>query len=232
MPTVNDGALIYRDTRFSDEWEVCGTIRNDIKHVSIPDQIYGKPVTVIAEKAFKDCLFLKSITLGRYIDRIDNYAFLRCYKLESVIKHDYAIAMEIGQGAFMDCRSLYSFFGCIKSIEKQSFQNCVNLEKLFISGECYTVGDYAFDGCASLDELTFETNPILPVEIFPQSFYGARILSLYMGRLVNFNSGNILTKETEENFFHPETKISCPSWSNLTDFAYLGRNILIKEQHY
>ena len=54
----------------------------------LPKKIYGRRVTQIGEKAFKDCKKITSITIISTITEIGSYAFEGCTNLESVTFED------------------------------------------------------------------------------------------------------------------------------------------------
>lgn len=72
--------------------------------VVIPENIDGYTVTCIKKKAFLSKQFIKSIILPNSINRIEDYAFARCRKLESItLPYD---DIYIGQDILKDCDRL------------------------------------------------------------------------------------------------------------------------------
>ena len=72
--------------------------------VTIPEEIEGIKVVEIKKKAFLSSRFVKEIILPKSIDKIDDYAFARCRKLESVTLPYKNIT--IGQDILKDCNNL------------------------------------------------------------------------------------------------------------------------------
>ena len=70
------------------------------ENVVIPDEIDGRPVTIIGAYSFRECFKLTSITLPNSITTIGDWAFARCFFLTSISGPD---GCSIGEGAFEDC---------------------------------------------------------------------------------------------------------------------------------
>lgn len=70
----------------------------DATEIVIPEVIENKPVTKIAEKAFKDCNALTSVTIPETITYIGTNAFTSCENLENIQMPETYI--EIKRGAF------------------------------------------------------------------------------------------------------------------------------------
>ena len=70
------------------------------KDVIIPDQINGKPVTAIGEKAFMGCANLLDVTIPVTVTSMGGLAFSKCPNLTSV--HFLGNAPVLGQDVFQD----------------------------------------------------------------------------------------------------------------------------------
>lgn len=136
----------------------------------------GKPVTEIAENAFKGNRNVEKLTLGENIRKIGENAFYGCVKLESITIPDGVTS--IGVSAFQGCRSLtgvnipkglrtipeYCFAYCraltsveigdqITAIDASAFTNTA-LTTVTIPDGVAVIGEYAFASISGLTEIT------------------------------------------------------------------------------
>lgn len=77
------------------------------KAVEIPSIYNGKPVTIIEDRAFRNCQNLTNIVIPQSIIKIGEYAFENCSKIESMIIPQSV--RFIGVGALWGCASLIEF---------------------------------------------------------------------------------------------------------------------------
>ena len=75
-------------------------------NIEIPSEYEGKPVTAIANNAFKGCKTIKSVVIPDTVKSIGSYAFGNCEALTSVIVPDSVES--IARHAFYECDSLQS----------------------------------------------------------------------------------------------------------------------------
>lgn len=99
--------------------------------LEIPDMIFLKPVTEIANRAFQDCAALTSIDIPEGVTTIGTEAFSDCSDLE---------ALSIPEG--------------VTEIASGAFRNCLNLVSLEIPESVETLGSGLIHGCLSLTQLT------------------------------------------------------------------------------
>ena len=222
----------YELSPFQDEWVLTEMVDKHKTSVSIPASLDGIPVTTIKHRAFAGCKNLKRVEIGNNLNKIGELAFLGCCYLE----HVYASSahqndsVQVGFRAFENCRSLISFKSKVSLIEENAFRNCVNLEECNISAECKEICNYAFCDCVSLEKVFIESNPISPIYIQEDAFFCTRIFELHCQRNIEFKSKNYIHSKAVEEFISEPTVIYCPSWSNLTEFSYLGRKVVIEEK--
>jgi hypothetical protein len=114
--------------------------------VTIPDSIYGFPVTAIGGNAFANNDSLTSIVIPNSVTNIGVEAFYNCAGLASVTMPNGIIS--IGAEAFYNCASLASvaFPQSLASIGAGAFDNCLSLTSLVFSGNEPTLGNAAFAG--------------------------------------------------------------------------------------
>ncbi|MGN0592061.1 MAG: DUF4434 domain-containing protein [Ruminococcus sp.] len=122
--------------------------------IMIPDEIEGKPVTVIDWYAFERCSKLKSVVIPETVTHISRFAFAHCISLESV--NLPASLYSIEQYAFYDCPKLMGITlpESLNIIEERAFCGCKSISEITIPESCQSIGDYAFLGCDSLNTIT------------------------------------------------------------------------------
>jgi len=87
-----------------------------IEFISLPNSIIE-----IGEKAFKNCYFLKEVTLGEDLEIINNEAFYNCESLSKVILNEK-----------------------LKEIKKEAFSYCTSLKELYIGNNLEFIGEKVF----------------------------------------------------------------------------------------
>lgn len=154
--------------------------RAEETEITIPDEIDGRPVTVIGSlcffetpvvsvtipssvktieaSAFYYADALKSITIPDTVERIQMRAFGWCNSLESIVLGS-GIA-EIPDYCFNHCSALTSVEipSNVNTIGLRAFSYCEKLSEQVIPATVETVGERAFVSCTALDFITFE-NP-------------------------------------------------------------------------
>ena len=147
--------------------------------VTIPSTIDDYPVTAIGEKAFQNCINLKSVTIPNGVTSIGEYAFLSCTSLKSVDIPNSVTS--IGISAFYSCTSLesiclpsgldvrtaaipntatlvrYGFVADNVTITKASLgkgRTTVEIPSSICGVPVTAIGDSAFEGCTSLASVT------------------------------------------------------------------------------
>ena len=182
--------------------------------VTIPDTIYGLPVTSIGGYVFSDCTSLSSITIPNSITSIGDYAFIGCSGLTSFTIPNSVTS--IGNHALDECTRLYSitipnsvtnmgastFGGCtsltgvtignsVTSIGDGAFYGCYSLTNITIPNSVTSIGDQAFDECYTLTSFTI---PNRVTNIGAEAFINCQ-------RLTNFTIGNGVTSIGDQAFY-------------------------------
>lgn len=156
----------------------------DQAEVKVPDEIDGKPVTVIGSgcfagnqtvtrveipenviwlDGFRCCSNLKNISLDNGVKVIADFAFEECESMESIDLPDSVVC--IGNG-FREC---YTFQCCFqlkevklsKNLERLGpgvFNYCTSLEKIVVPEKMEWIRDYSFAGCTALKEVEIQGN--------------------------------------------------------------------------
>ena len=118
--------------------------------VVIPAYYEGKPVTGIAEAAFRYNRQLVSLTMPNTITTIGDEAFKSCEALRKIV---WSNSLEsIGEWCFWYCQSLTSLSlpETLKRIDGIAFAHCTGLTSVTLPDSLTTLGGQAFSGCSSL----------------------------------------------------------------------------------
>lgn len=120
----------------------------------IPDTIDGKPVTAIAEDAFRGNIVVKEVVLPDSITVIGAHAFDDCSELAKINIPDKVTSIE--EGAFFCCESLKEIIlpEGLKSIGKGAFYYCIGLKELVLPDSLSDMGNYAFCACEGLNQIS------------------------------------------------------------------------------
>lgn len=116
---------------------------NFVENTSLKKIVIPESVTEIGENAFRNCAGIEEITFGKNIRRINRNAFRECNGLKKIVFQENEKEIEVNG----DLRK-YPV-----TIEYGSFWCCGSLEEVILSSNVTEIGDYAFCGCNSLEEL-------------------------------------------------------------------------------
>lgn len=174
-----EGALTYGIDR--DYAEVIQCSKDARGEITIPDNINGVTVNIIAEEAFKDCTGITAVTIPESVLKVNEYAFSGCTSLKTV--KNRADLQWVADYAFSNCKSLEGFLnpvfvqganvlrGCtsLKSLEiadlsdtSLSYNNCIfglrfvdcpNLESVIIPESCILMNGLRLENCPALKEV-------------------------------------------------------------------------------
>ena len=110
---------------------------------------YSIPVSVkvVGVAAFRDCIYLKGITIPDSVTNIEHHAFSNCKSLKSITIPDSITAIEMA--TFIDCASLtgVKIPDSVTSIRSGAFSNCTSLTKITIPSGVKTIADSALGYC-------------------------------------------------------------------------------------
>ena len=110
---------------------------------------YSIPVSVkvVGVAAFRDCIYLKGITIPDSVTNIEHHAFSNCESLKSITIPDSITAIEMA--TFIDCASLtgVKIPASVTSIGWGAFSNCKSLTKITIPAGVKTIADKALGYC-------------------------------------------------------------------------------------
>ncbi|MGM9681332.1 MAG: leucine-rich repeat protein [Eubacteriales bacterium] len=136
----------------------------------IPEEIDGKPVTVIGTGAFKDQKTVTTVTLPDTVVDLEDEAFFRCGSLTSINLPGQL--KTIGSHCFFQCglKSI-SIPGTVQTIGNSAFFEC-KLESIELNEGLVTIGDTAF----TYADITRITIPNSVQSIGGSSFHGCEKL--------------------------------------------------------
>ena len=123
--------------------------------------------------AFCKCTSITKIEIPSSVEIIESFAFSECSSLVDFIIPNSV--KQIGKGSFKCCNLLKSITlsSSLISIEESLFEGCSSLEKIVIPSSVKSIGEFAFyecqslkevikfsafNGCSSLEIVSFESN--------------------------------------------------------------------------
>ena len=120
---------------------------------AIPNSVIG-----IGDRAFENCISLKSINIPEGVTSIGEDAFEYCDSLTSI--EIPSSVTSIGYSAFYNCRSLTSIniSEGITSIGDYAFSGCKSLTIINIPEGVTSIGDQTFEGCYSLTSINIPSS--------------------------------------------------------------------------
>jgi hypothetical protein len=159
--------------------------------VVIPVTIEGKPVTAIANQAFKDkttitsitlpdsvlsigyeafyhCEYLATVSFGSGVTTIGDWAFGHCYRLKSISIPNSVTSL--GNGALSDCIELESVVlgNQVSSLGRYTFTNDYKLSSITLPASIASIGEQAFSHCTKLATINFQQS--VPPSVNADSF--------------------------------------------------------------
>lgn len=129
---------------------ILGPVDSSVREVVIPNSIAGKPVTSIAEDAFRSCSNLENVVVPNSVRSIGDGAFMWCTSLQTIQMPDELDFL--GEEVFYDCRNLEDITlpqGDYE-IKNHAFDACRTLTQIDIPAGVISIGPGAFSNCSSL----------------------------------------------------------------------------------
>ncbi len=136
------------------EYTVVGIGGYDSRHLEIPSEWEGLPVTKIGSSAFSGTN-IKSVKIPDSITSIESSAFSNCIYLEEVALPDSVTY--IGEYAFSKCEDLEYVYipEGVTSIGDSAFWYCVKLTDVTLPSTVAYLGSLIFYGCDNLSHVSY-----------------------------------------------------------------------------
>lgn len=154
--TIFIPTIIYNVNEYGTA-EVCNYYGNE-ENLIVADTYMDKPVTAVADEAFRYNNKIKTIVLPESIKTIGEWAFSECENLESV--NIPSSVTKIHDGAFSKSNKIASIEipnGVIE-IGKNAFNQCKNIDEIKLPASLLTIEDGAFTGNPQLKISVDEQN--------------------------------------------------------------------------
>lgn len=125
--------------------------------IVIPSIYEGKPVTSIADSAFRGSNLI-SVVIPDSVASIGTYAFAYCDYLTRIKLSDSVTSIK--GGTFLSCRSLthITIPDSVTSIGVEAFSQCESLTSIIIPDSVISISDGAFNFCSSLKEVALPSS--------------------------------------------------------------------------
>ena len=146
MAIERDGFLLEER---ADGWALEGYEGNQVDLV-IPEDIEGKPVVLIAARAFEGNRSVESIDVPESVTFIGNYAFASCPELQRACIRARIEALNLG--TFWNCTALtdVQLPDSLKSLNDGVFRSCPSLPSVDVPKTVTFIGDSVFRECTGL----------------------------------------------------------------------------------
>lgn len=140
----------------------------------LENAVLGKDVKTIGDSAFRSSEYLVSVEFGEKVEAIGDYAFSGCGSLNEIVLNNnlktigkrafvntklHSIVIpdsvtKISEGAFYNVplKSVKIGNG-VKTIEKDTFNYCADIQTLELGNSIETIGESAFYNCSSVENL-------------------------------------------------------------------------------
>lgn len=150
MPEI----LVVDDIRYfiqNSEAIAVGTANEKITDVVIPQNVNGYPVTELRE-TFKNCIYLKNVSLPEGLKVIGKSAFGVCLELREITIPNSVES--IGDRAFSSSRlSSIVLPNSVKLLGKNVFEGCSSLKSVTLSNSLKSISQGVFAHCYGLAEI-------------------------------------------------------------------------------
>ena len=125
--------------------------KDNVTGLIIPDTYLGLPVKEVGERAFTGCANLETVTLGKNVVSVGDYAFLDNKKLKTVDFNEGLL--EICFRAFHGCTAIEEVVlpPNLMSAGNGVFYGCSNLKKVSVPQNIKSISERMFYECTALE---------------------------------------------------------------------------------
>ena len=211
-----------------DEFALVKKYEGNDSMVIIPDVVERRTVIGVYDKAFKDCISIRRVTIPDTVQKIGKEAFRNCVNLSEVCFYQGYVArnthqrknvLSIGEKAFMNCVLLDTLDSGNRylSVKKEAFRDCgnINYVSTLVRAEAF-----CFKNCPYLEELFFADNfDFKEVNLF----WTSHQKRYYLGKNATLDTYAI------DFFKRKNIQINCSEKSTLTNLAYEGVNVFVEK---
>ena len=201
--SANTVAVTYKSTSYN-------SYSGDVK---IPEYVeYGGKeykVTEIFQRAFQQSSNLTSVSIPKTVCLIDKDAFYGCTKLKEVRFEDSDETLSLSYCYYSFNNGMYAgsaygslFVSCpletlylgrnisydLDKSDKNPFKKKTKLKNVTIGKYVTSLGDMAFNGCTSLENIYFHSNPTIGADAIPSTATCHLILD--DSNMIDFNTTN------------------------------------------
>ncbi|MBQ2062677.1 MAG: leucine-rich repeat protein [Oscillospiraceae bacterium] len=149
--------IINRFKRVGDQVEYARLVTDKATEVTVPADVYGRPVYRISPSAFSKCRDLRRVVLPDTVLNIGTAAFYVCPKLTEVVLSKGLRMIE--DSAFNYCTALerVELPDGVVHVGRRAFYDCQSLKEITIPASVGFIGEQAFDKCS--EELVIRVQP-------------------------------------------------------------------------
>lgn len=114
----------------------------------------------VGERAFENCVFLKSVANTERVTSFGAYAFSGCTVLEEIRLGEGLLSIPAGMLSYCNALKAVVIGDRITEIGESAFEECMQLEALTIGKGIVSIGKYAFSGCKALTTIHFNATSV------------------------------------------------------------------------
>lgn len=220
--TISEG-VVYGQYYNNHDVYVVMDFLNENKNVTIKSSIKGKPVTAIADSAFKDSNKLEKITIPSSVEVIEKNAFNNCDNLKTVNFDLGSSLKKISLGAFAKCDKLESFTipSSVEILESGLAEN----EGIFYRSKINTIVFEQNENLTELGSYIFNNSQINYVDLTPTKITKINSYAFKDTMIENIQFNNSLTSIMDGAFEYAGASTPAGPYLSITipkSVEYLG----------
>ena len=149
----NNAQTGYQDTIKIGDGTNPAISTDTVGDITIPAEIDGKPIFILADHAFEGCSAITGVTIPDTTKYINSYAFKGCTSLRSIVVP--ASVFQFGANVFENCASLaYArLLGDVRFGSGYEFKSCASLACFALPTNMSSISYGMFDYCSNLESV-------------------------------------------------------------------------------